>query len=105
VRDLCEKSRSDVLPGNLTLSEFGVICAVRILFPRSKDPSKWEKILQFEAHTEGRWLSPIDSQTTAFVIDFVQQKCKLMEFEAEIIEQVTGILKVVSFWSTPSLGR
>jgi len=40
-----------------------------------------------------------------FVTDFIGKKCKMTQFETEIIERVTGILAVNSYWAFPDLGR
>ena len=90
-------------PNHLTTLDYSAIEVLRCLLLRSKNPEKWVRILQFESHAESRRLNPTANQDTEFFLNFIKEKCRLTEYDSEIIERVSGICAVNAFWGFKDL--
>ena len=79
--------------------DYSSIEVLRCLLLQKTDPVKWNQIMKFESHVEGRRNSAKATENAKYIIDFIRNQCKLNEFDEEIIDKVTGICAVNTFWA------
>lgn len=90
---------------SIGILDYSAIEVLRCLLLRSKNPEKWARILQFESHAEDRRLIPSANEVTEFILNFIREKCQLIQYDSSIVERVSGICAVNAFWGFKDLDR
>ena len=78
-------------------SLYECITPLRILHLRDNDKSTWERILCLESHSEEREQTESAAITQRTVVDIIIERLQILEFDADTIQKIVGILDTNAF--------
>ncbi|CAL8139712.1 unnamed protein product [Orchesella dallaii] len=99
--NLHSKYECDIFTKNLVKElkdpfQYELLRILRCLLTRERDPPMFEELMKLETASEHRILLESQSKAVETALIFINQNCKLLEYDIELIDRMCGVVELHS---------